>query len=142
MPGRGTLQGGGTAGGLGLDHEFMESVLVPQVMLTGFMGLRPMPTGFSLAPRLPTDWPSLTITGMEVHGHVVDVQASRDGRVVVTSIRSGSAPLIVEHAGRQHLLGTECGPLELWGGHVGTSRADSRSDPVAGSGPTGDNPPR
>ncbi|OHB69989.1 MAG: hypothetical protein A2V70_05770 [Planctomycetes bacterium RBG_13_63_9] len=29
-PGRGTLQGGGTPGGLGIDHEFLESVLVPQ----------------------------------------------------------------------------------------------------------------
>ena len=34
----GTLQGGGTAGGLGLDAEFFESVLVPQVMLEGFLG--------------------------------------------------------------------------------------------------------
>jgi len=32
-PARGTLQGGNVPGGLGLDKEFFESVLVPQVMI-------------------------------------------------------------------------------------------------------------
>ncbi|MDA7868711.1 hypothetical protein N9B28_02775, partial [bacterium] len=39
-PGRGTLQGGGPPGGLGIDREFMESVLVSQVILYGFLGLK------------------------------------------------------------------------------------------------------
>ena len=52
-PGRGTLQGGGTAGGLGLDHEFFESILVPQVMLYGFLGLHPTADGCSIAPGCP-----------------------------------------------------------------------------------------
>jgi hypothetical protein len=40
-------------GGLGLDQEFFESVLVPQVMLYGFMGLEPNADGFEVSPRLP-----------------------------------------------------------------------------------------
>lgn len=84
--GRGSLQGGGTPGGLGLDHEFLESVLVPQVMLYGFLGFEATPEGYSLNPRLPGDWPSLTITGIRFHDQVLDITAHRDGRVeVVTS---------------------------------------------------------
>ncbi len=82
-PGRGTLQGGGTAGGLGLDQEFMESVLVPQVMLYGFLGFTPGPDGYTLNPRLPKDWPSLTVTGIHFHGETLDITAHPDGRTEV-----------------------------------------------------------
>jgi hypothetical protein len=83
MPGRGTLQGGGTAGGLGLDHEFLESVLVPQVMLQGFLGFRATATGYEIRPRLPRDWPSLSITGIRFHDELLTITAHADGRVVV-----------------------------------------------------------
>ncbi|RLD12211.1 MAG: hypothetical protein DRI44_01475 [Chlamydiae bacterium] len=76
-PEAGTLQGGGSAGGLGVDKEFFESVLVPQVMIYGFMGFQPMTDGFSINPKLPTDWPSLTITKINLHGNVLDITASR-----------------------------------------------------------------
>lgn len=82
-PGRGTLQGGGPPGGLGLDREFMESVLVPQVMLDGFLGFAPTADGYTIAPRLPSDWPSLTVRGIHLHGQVLDVTAHADGRVEV-----------------------------------------------------------
>jgi hypothetical protein len=75
-PARGTLQGGGPPGGLGMDHEFMESVLLPQVMLYGFLGFTPQPEGFRIEPRLPEDWPSLTITRIAVQDHVLDITAS------------------------------------------------------------------
>ncbi len=77
-PGRGTLQGGGTAGGLGIDHEFFETVLIPQTMLYGFLGFKPIPDGFSINPKLPTAWPSLTITRIHVQDHVITVTASKD----------------------------------------------------------------
>jgi hypothetical protein len=85
-PTRGTMQGGNVPGGLGLDKEFFESILVPQVMLYGFMGLRPSPDGFSIDPRLPRDWPELTITRIHLHEHVLDitVQPPKDGRCRVT----------------------------------------------------------
>lgn len=80
---RGTLQGGGTAGGLGLDHEFFESVLVPQVMIYGFLGFRPRLDGCLIAPRLPADWPSLTVRGIRLHDVVLDVTAEA-GRLRVS----------------------------------------------------------
>jgi hypothetical protein len=85
-PGRGTLQGGGLAGGLGLDQEFLESVLVPQVMLYGFLGFRPTPEGFEIHPRLPRDWPSLTITGIHLHDRVIDVTAEQGGGVRIDDV--------------------------------------------------------
>lgn len=80
-PGRGTLQGGGTAGGLGLDEEFRESVMLPQVMLYGFLGFRPTPTGYEINPRLPSGWPSLTLYGVHLGDRVVDITATADGEV-------------------------------------------------------------
>jgi len=82
-PGRGTLQGGGTAGGLGLDHEFFESVLVPQVMLYGFMGFEPTPTGYKVRPRLPKDWPSLTIHNVHYGKKLLTITGFPDGRYEV-----------------------------------------------------------
>ena len=82
-PGRGKLQGGGPAGGLGLDHEFLESVLVPQVLLQGFLGFQPTAEGYTLHPRLPRDWPSLTITNIRWRDEVLTITAHADGRVEV-----------------------------------------------------------
>lgn len=82
-PGRGTLQGGGPPGGLGMDQEFLESVLVPQVMLYGFLGFTPGADGYKIQPRLPRDWPSLTIQGIRFHNETLDVTARADGRVEV-----------------------------------------------------------
>jgi hypothetical protein len=76
-PGRGTLQGGGTAGGLGMDAEFFESVLVPQIMLYGFLGLRVAPDGLTLDPALPAEWPSLDVTRVRFRDVVLDIRATR-----------------------------------------------------------------
>jgi cellobiose phosphorylase len=70
------LQGGNVPGGLGLDKEFFESILVPQVMLYGFLGFRPTVDGCEMSPRLPKDWPSLTVTRIHLHDHVLDVSVA------------------------------------------------------------------
>jgi hypothetical protein len=57
----GSMQGSGTAGGLGLDMEFFESALVPQVMINGFLGFKPRADGIELNPNLPKDWPEFTL---------------------------------------------------------------------------------
>ncbi|HMO63810.1 MAG TPA: glycosyl hydrolase family 65 protein, partial [Verrucomicrobiota bacterium] len=96
-PGRGTLQGGGTAGGLGLDHEFFESVLVPQVMLAGFLGFEPALTGAALAPRLPAAWPSLTVRGIRLHDVTLDVTVNRELAVLqVTGQPARALRLVTE----------------------------------------------
>jgi hypothetical protein len=103
-PGRGSLQGGGTPGGLGLDNEFLESVLVPQVMLYGFLGFTPTADGLSIDPKLPKDWPALTITGVRLHDCIFDVTAQRDGPVTIRTVLAGKNPLRVKKAGKTSAL--------------------------------------
>ena len=82
-PARGSMQGGNTAGGLGLDKEFIESVMATQVMLYGFMGFHPTYDGFAISPQLPKDWPELTITRIYLHSGVLDVTADHEGGLKV-----------------------------------------------------------
>jgi hypothetical protein len=94
-PGRGTMQGGNVAGGLGLDKEFFESILVPQVMLYGFLGLKPTADGCEISPRLPADWPSLRITRIHLHDHVLDVLVQ--GKTIeVTDHSPGNSALDIQ----------------------------------------------
>lgn len=88
-PARGTQQGGNVAGGLGLDHEFFESILVPQVMLYGFLGFEPTVDGCNVRPRLPHGWPELTVTRVYLHDQIVDVTGRADGTYEIKP----SAPL-------------------------------------------------
>jgi hypothetical protein len=88
----GTLQGGGTAGGLGVDVEFYESVLVPQVMLDGFLGFAPTADGFRLAPRLPSRWPSLTIDRIRYRDMVLSITATK-GDLEIRAEGRPEAPL-------------------------------------------------
>lgn len=60
-PSRGTMQGGGPDGGLGIDVEFIETELWPSVLLSGFVGFRAHSDGFAFDPALPRQWPSLRI---------------------------------------------------------------------------------
>lgn len=85
--GKGTLQGGGTAGGLGLDSEFFENIMVPQVMIYGFMGLNPRLDGIEVSPQLPSDWPELTITSIRWHGNLFDLTAK--GQTITVNLREG-----------------------------------------------------
>ncbi len=80
-----TMQGAGVAGGIGIDLEFIESILVPQVMLYGFLGLKPVVDGIEIAPRLPSDWPSLQVTNIDYQGMDLDITVSRDTIVLAAS---------------------------------------------------------
>lgn len=84
----GTLQGGGPPGGLGMDQEFFESVLVPQIVLNGFLGFLPTVDGFKVDPNLPREWPELTVDRIRLHDLVLRIKAennsieiSKDGQV-------------------------------------------------------------
>lgn len=93
----GTIQGGGTAGGLGLLMEFFESVLVPQILIDGLLGFRPTPEGFHIAPQLPTDWPELTITRIRVDDGIWRVRATHE-RIELTLETvngAGNLPLLI-----------------------------------------------
>jgi hypothetical protein len=104
---QGTLQGCNTAGGLGMDCEFMESVLLPQVMLYGFLGFTPQPDGFRLEPRLPKDWLELTVTRIAVQDAVLDVTA-RANTLEIKCRRNPAKPIQVSLApGRWKLVLTD-----------------------------------
>lgn len=105
----GSLQGGGTPGGLGLDHEFFESVLVPQVMLNGFLGFHPAADGFRIAPSLPQDWPELQINRIRFQDSVLRVKATPN-TVEIWREDAPDMPLCVRLPGREwkaRLLGSE-----------------------------------
>jgi hypothetical protein len=84
----GSLQGGGTPGGLGLDAEFFESAMVPQIMLKGFLGFAPKEDGFLIDPHLPKDWPELTINKIRFQNKVLEVRASHKSVDIRQSGRS------------------------------------------------------
>ena len=72
-----TLQGGGTAGGLGIDYEFFESSLVPSIVVYGLLGLEARPSGIlSIIPRLPASCPRIAVRGLLYHGVRMDVAVS------------------------------------------------------------------
>ncbi len=77
-PSLGTLQGGGPAGGLGVDNEFVETQLWPSFVLSGFVGFRPTAAGFSLDPQLPVDWPSLNVSHVAFRGSTLDFEQTGD----------------------------------------------------------------
>src|SRR4029079_14899869 len=88
-PARGTMQGANVAGGLGLDKEFFESILAPQIMLYGFVGFHPTADGCSINPNLPADWPRLTITRIHLHGHVLDITADTIAKTITITGSKG-----------------------------------------------------
>lgn len=104
---RGTMQGANVAGGLGLDKEFFESVLAPQVMLYGFLGFRPTLDGFAIDPRLPRDWPELTITRIHLHNWVLDVTATQDGGIKVSGTGPAEKRLVIRAPEGVRLISAE-----------------------------------
>ena len=72
------LQGDGAAGGLGMDREFFESLLVPQIMLRGFLGFSATSDGCRIEPKLPKAFPSLTIDRISIKGLVLLVTVTAD----------------------------------------------------------------
>jgi hypothetical protein len=102
-PARGSLQGGGTAGGLGLDREFVESVMATQVMLYGVLGFHPTVDGFAIAPKLPSDWPELTITRIHLRDQVLDVTATGDGGLKIVATRPAAREMIVHASSKTRL---------------------------------------
>lgn len=105
-PARGSLQGGNVAGGLGLDHEFIESVLATQSMLYGFLGFRPTYDGFAINPKLPSDWSTLTITRIHLHDHVLDITADKDSGLKIRGEGPKDQSITVEAPANVRLVST------------------------------------
>jgi|LSQX01.3.fsa_nt_gb hypothetical protein len=120
----GSLQGGGTAGGLGLDREFIESVLVPQVMIDGFMGFKPYSDGFSINPRLPRDWPELKIDRIRFHESVLAIRVTNKEVEITNDVRSDIPTIIRLPKGNWNALASGSGVEKL---ADGSFKADWRS---------------
>lgn len=77
-PAKGTLQGGGKAGGLGLDNEFVENVRAPYAVIEGIIGFRPLPDGIEIRPNLPSSWPSAKVSGLAFRSQTIDLELTAD----------------------------------------------------------------
>jgi hypothetical protein len=73
-----TLQGGGTAGGIGVDCEFFESSLPPTIVVKGFLGLEPNGTALTIHPQLPKQCPEMKTTNLLYHNVPLDVAAGEN----------------------------------------------------------------
>lgn len=75
---QGTLQGGGTAGGLGIDHEFYESSLLPAFVVYGLCGAtRNAQGGIDWNPQFPTGIEEIRLRNVQLGGTTQDVVLKR-----------------------------------------------------------------
>jgi len=93
---RGTLQGGGPPGGLGIDQEFYEILLVPLIMTEGFLGMSVSPDRIRFAPQLPKDWPSLEVGRTQYHDWLLNAKATHDSLTLDLKADLTVLPLQVE----------------------------------------------
>jgi hypothetical protein len=93
-----TLQGGGTAGGIGIDFEFAESSMLSLVIPTGFMGLRPDGQVLHIEPNLPEDCSGMTVRNLLYRGVPMDVTVSKNSVTIIVH-KQPHAPLPVVFKG-------------------------------------------
>ena len=68
------------------------------------MGLHPSADGFSLDPKLPKDWPELTITRIHLHARVLDLSVRGQTVCVTPTAFGGAAPVSGERNLRKPLV--------------------------------------
>lgn len=88
-------------------HLSAESGLYARIITEGLFGIRP--TGlhsFSVSPRLPREWPTMTLRRVRLGGSCFDLEVSRDqkGQTIVRMIREGQKT--VERRGTDDLTFT------------------------------------
>ena len=88
-------------------HLSAESGLYARIITEGLFGIRP--TGlhsFSVSPRLPREWPTMTLRRVRLGGSCFDLEVSRDqkGQTIVRMIREGQKT--VERRGTDDLAFT------------------------------------
>ncbi|QHI70678.1 glycosyl hydrolase family 65 protein [Tichowtungia aerotolerans] len=98
-----TLQGGGTAGGVGIDFEFTESSMLSAVVPLGFMGLRPDGQMLHIEPNLPEDCPQMTVRNLLYCGVPMDVTVSPDAVKIIVH-KAPAKPLSVVFNGEEFEL--------------------------------------
>jgi len=89
-----TMQGGGTAGGIGIDCEFYESSLLPCIVVYGFLGLEPTATALAIEPKLPSSCPRMGISNLQYRGVRLDIMVEPD-KISVAMKEHPSEPIRV-----------------------------------------------
>jgi len=95
-----TLQGGGTAGGIGIDFEFTESSMLSAVVPLGFMGLRPDGEALNIEPNLPKDCPAMAVRNLFYQGVRMDV-AVQPGKVNINVHSAPPSAFTIRFDGRE-----------------------------------------
>ena len=98
-----TLQGGGTAGGIGIDFEFTESSMLSAVVPFGFMGLNPDGQVLNIKPNLPEACPRMTVRNLLYCGVRMDVTVSED-RVKIIVHEAPAKPLTAVFKEKEYKL--------------------------------------
>ena len=80
---KGSMQGCGTPGGLGIDCEFFESSLLPSILVYGFMGLNPNGLELRIHPNLPADRSQMGVRNLLYHNCKLDILVSSKSITVV-----------------------------------------------------------
>ena len=101
-----TLQGGGTAGGLGIDHEFFESSLLPSIVIYGFLGLEPTGAELAITPQLPESCPEMGVSDVLFRDVRLDIRAG-DNSIAVAVKDEPADPLHIALQGQWRLAGTD-----------------------------------
>jgi len=112
-----SLQGNNIGGGLGLAHEFFESIMVPTVLLDGFLGFTPDAEGFAVLPQFPSDWSKLRITRIAWREMVLDITVTPE-RITINSEGALSpckvrVPKGWKRTGTSQAYGTETFPVDF-----------------------------
>lgn len=107
-----TLQGGGTAGGLGIDCEFFESSLVPGIVTYGFLGLDPAADSLAIRPNLPKACREIGMTNLLYHGCRLDIKASA-GKLSILVKDRPIHPIRIKLEGKWRLDGKEGSEFSL-----------------------------
>ena len=74
----GKLQGAGVNGGLGIDAEFLESSLIPSILVYGFMGMVASPQRLTIRPCLPAACPEMALDNLLYHAARMNVRVRGD----------------------------------------------------------------
>ena len=83
----GTLQGGGTPGGIGVDKEFFESSFPPSIVIYGFLGIDPVADAIKISPKLPAACPEMTVRNLLYRSIPMDITAT-ESAIAITLQRA------------------------------------------------------
>lgn len=106
-----TLQGSGTAGGIGVDAEFYESSLVPAIIINGFLGIDPSADALVIRPRLPEACPEMGVSNVLYRKTRLDIKAAAN-RIEIALKETPAEPVRIQlEEGWRRADSADSGPI-------------------------------